>query len=57
MLGTTILPLKVVVIAPVVVSTTIISFPPSSFKLNASARLVGTTISFSPVAPLIYTFG
>ena len=44
--------LKVELIAPVVVSTTNISLPPSSFKLSASAKLVGTTISFSPVAPL-----
>ena len=52
MLGTTKLPLNVIVIAPVVVSTTNISLLASSLRLNASARLVGTTISFSPVAPL-----
>ena len=50
--GTTMFPLNVVVIAPVLVSTTNMSFPPSSFKHNASAKFVGTTISFSPVAPL-----
>ena len=51
-LGTTKLPLSVIVIAPVVVSTTSISLLASSLRLSASARLVGTTISFSPVAPL-----
>ena len=44
--------LKVVFREPVVVSTTSISAPPSSLRLNASAKLAGTTISFSPVAPL-----
>ena len=51
-LGTTKLLLNVIVIAPVVVSTTNMSLLASSLTLSASARLVGTTISFSPVAPL-----